>query len=149
MYSIFWKSIIYRLSQLDSLSNIFLFHFSNNMSISFDFFTDEKKLKAITAISFFKLLRQLKTYLNLTKWFREYISFYAEKFRSLQERKTILFKKTFLSEQIRKIYIFQIKLTSSIVDKIEFFAQYNNIFLSFFFDLFWCNKKTVYRFKYK
>ena len=63
---------------------------------SFDFVTNEQKLKAISKLVFSKTLKQLKTYLKLTEWFRDYIEKYAEKFKSLQKQKITLLKKTFL-----------------------------------------------------
>ena len=78
-------------------------------------------------------MRQLKTYLKLTDWFREYIEDYATKSKSLQERKINLLKKAFLFERTRKTFILKTRLLSSIFNEIEFFRILQKHFSSFFF----------------
>ena len=58
----------------------------------FDFAIDEQKLKAIAQFVFSIILKQFEIYLKLIEWFRNYIKNYAIKFKSLQERKTLLLK---------------------------------------------------------
>ena len=83
--------------------------------------TDTQKLKPIFILKFSKTLEQLETYLDFTKWFRAYIQECAEKSKSLQNRKTSLFKNASLFEQIRKFYTFKVKLNFSIFEELKSF----------------------------
>ena len=135
---IFFKSLK---DHLLHLRNVFDILKSNNISIKstksfidyfsvsllnqrvnfFDLITDTQKLKTIFTLKFSKILKQLKTYLNFTKWFRAYIQEYAEKSKSLQNRKTSLLKNASLFEQARKFYTFKVKLNSSIFEELKSF----------------------------
>ena len=89
-------------------------------------------------------MRQLKTYLKLTDWFREYIEDYATKSKSLQERKTNLLKKAFLFERARKTFTSKTRLFSSIFNKIEFFRILQKHFSSFFFLNYFNHTRQLY-----
>ena len=92
--------------------------FLNYSSVSFlkqhviflSLFTNEKKLQTIANLFFFKTLNKLKTYFELTEWFRQYIEVYATKFKSLQDKKTSLLKRAFMSEKVKKLYVFKIRI---------------------------------------
>ena len=100
---------------------------------SFDFVTDDQKLKAIVKLIFSTILKQLKAYLKLTDWFRDYIENYATKSKSLQERKINLLKKALLFERIRKTFTSKTRLLSSIFNEIKFFRILQKHSSSFFF----------------
>lgn len=61
----------------------------------------ENKLKIIIDLSFFRSLKNLKTYLNIIEWLRNYISYYAQKVKSLQRRKIVLLKIDFTQKMLR------------------------------------------------
>lgn len=94
---------------------------------SFDLFIDEQKLKKIINLTFFKTLDELKIYLKFIDKFREYIRDYAEKAKSLQERKTQLLINASLIEQVRKSYASKIKFISSTNNEIKFFRDIQSI----------------------
>ena len=75
----------------------------------FELFTDESKLQAISNLKFFSTLSQLKTYLELTNWFRQYIEKFVAISKSLQMRKTQLLQKALKFENVRKSYSFKTK----------------------------------------
>jgi hypothetical protein len=58
----------------------------------------ENKLKAIVKLISLKILKNLEKYLEIIEWLRDYVTYYAQKTKSLQERKTNLLKK----ESIKK-----------------------------------------------
>ena len=132
---------IFEIFKTNNISIKFIKSFIEYFSVSFleqhvnffDFVTDDQKLKTIVKLTFSTTLKQLKTYLKLTDWFREYIEGYAAKFKSLQERKTNLLKKAFLFERARKTYTFKTRLISSTFDEIEFFRILQKHLSSFFF----------------
>ena len=80
---------------------------------SLDLFISEKKLRVIAKLQFSRTLRQLKTYLDLIDWMREYVSFYVDVFKFLQKRKTILLKSTFKKESVKKTFVNRIKIDNS------------------------------------
>ena len=57
----------------------------------FKLFINKKKLKTIVKFQFSRIFRQLKTYLNLIDWFKEYMSHYVDVSKILQ-KKIILLK---------------------------------------------------------
>jgi hypothetical protein len=57
---------------------------------SFELSTNEKKLKIIFKLKFFRTLKQLKTYLDLIDWMTRYVSHYFTVSQSLQNRKIVL-----------------------------------------------------------
>ena len=111
---------------------------------SFEFVTNDQKLKTIVKLIFSTTLRQLKTYLKLTDWFREYIEGYAAKFKSLQERKTNLLKKALLFERARKTFTSKTRLISSTFDEIKLFRILQKHFSSFFFLNYFDQTKQLY-----
>ena len=70
----------------------------------------EDKLRIIFKLRFLWNFQQLKTYLNLISWLWNYISYYANIFKSLQKRKTKFFKKDSVAENARKTYFKKIKI---------------------------------------
>jgi hypothetical protein len=55
----------------------------------------EDKLKIIVNLSFSRILKNLKRYLEVIEWLRDYVTYYAQKIESLQKRETNLLKKSF------------------------------------------------------
>lgn len=104
---------------------------------SLSFVIDEQKLKAIVKFVFSTTSRQFEIYLSLTKWFRNYIENYAAKFKSLQDRKTLLLKDSLKSNNARRFYSFKIKILKLSILETAFFqaiqrALFKSIFLSHF-----------------
>ncbi len=58
----------------------------------FDLYAVKDKIAAILNWKFFLTLKVLKIYLEFTKWLKNYVSWYAQKAKSLQQRKTFLLK---------------------------------------------------------
>ena len=79
----------------------------------FDLSTSTDKLKAIAKIQFSKIFRILKTYFDFIEYFREYVFFYADVFKSLQVKKIELFKSTLIVDNVRKFYASRIRLNNS------------------------------------
>ena len=52
-----------------------------------------------------KILKNLEIYLNLIDWFWQYIFYYVQWIKLLQNRKTALLYKNFTTEQTRKNYL--------------------------------------------
>lgn len=89
---------------------------------SLRFATNENKLKTINNLKFLITLRQLEHYLDLTDWFREYVKKYAKVVEFLQNRKTVMLKKSpFIDESIRRSYSSKTVLQSFIKEEISFY----------------------------
>ena len=71
---------------------------------SFGLTTAEEKLNAITKLRFPRTLRQLKAYLGLTEWMRDYIAHYADISKPLQNRKTELLRHGPIADNARRAY---------------------------------------------
>ena len=71
---------------------------------SLNLITSEEKLRAISKLRFSRTFHQLKTYFDLIDWLRDYISYYAEVFKSLQEKKIELLRDESTIENARKTY---------------------------------------------
>ena len=78
-------------------------------------FIDQQKLKTIVNLNFLKTFDQLKTYLDLIQWLKQYVFRYANKFEFLQNRKTRMLKSTSKVDNVKKLYIFKIKLENSTI----------------------------------
>ena len=94
---------------------------------SFGFATAEDKLKIIFLLKFSRTLQQLKTYLKLINYLREYVSFYADIFKSLQTQKTKLLRKRSIVENVRKVYSNRTKIQNSIDREIASFQTLQNL----------------------
>jgi hypothetical protein len=80
---------------------------------SLNLFTDEEKLKAIAKLKFSRILKQLKTYLDLIEWMREYVLNYASVSQSLQDRKILLLKNSSIFDAVRRKFSFFTRLLNS------------------------------------
>lgn len=84
--------------------------------------TTENKLRALAFLKISKTLVKLETYLDLIKYIRQYVHFYAAIFRLLQNLKTQLLKaKSANSVDVKKkIYISKMKLLLTLKEKESF-----------------------------
>ena len=86
----------------------------------FDLTIAVDKLKIIIKLNFSYILKDLKIYLNFTKWLREFVTFYAQKTDALQRRKTLLLRQSsFNKRTIRKIYSKKTMINHFSVEKLE------------------------------
>ena len=83
----------------------------------FDMTSSKKQIAALQDLSFSKTLKNLKIYLDLTEWFYQYISYYAQWTELLQNRKTALLCKDSTADQTRKNYLKKILISD--VSKFE------------------------------
>ena len=108
---------------------IFLDYFNvqllNQKINSFDLITTKDKLKIIFKLHFSRTLRQLKTYFNLIEEFREYIFYYANIAKFLQNRKTKLLRFESIVDNARKFYTIKIKMRDLRSKKSLFSKHYN------------------------
>ena len=98
---------------------------------SFELSISEEKLKIITKLSFSRILRQFEIYLDLIDWLRDYVSFYADVFKTLQKRKTELLKFFLKIDNVRKTYSNRIRLNNVSFLKIEFFRMLQFLLFKF------------------
>ena len=101
---------------------------------NFELITIEKKLKIIFKFQFFVTLKQLKTYLDLIEWIRNYVSYYVQLTNSLQIRKTFILKSFFVKSNARKRFNNNICLNIFIDFEIVFYEiiqkkNFKSIFL--------------------
>ena len=83
--------------------------------------TSEKKLKAISQLRYPRTLGDLEHYLGLTEYLRQYIHFYAQLARPLQDLKIILLKEAPIKGNPRKVYAFKtVLLKASLTEEISF-----------------------------
>ncbi len=80
---------------------------------AFDLIIVEEKLVAIVNLTFSLTLKKLKVYLNLIDYLRVYVSWYAQIFLSLQERKTLLLKDDFVKSKLEEFLQKESHWTSS------------------------------------
>ena len=71
---------------------------------SLNLFINVEKFKIIVKIQFSKTFRFLEIYFDFIEYFREYVFFYADVFKSLQIKKIELFKSIFIVDNARKFY---------------------------------------------
>ena len=109
----------------------------------FELFTDESKLQAISNLKFSSTLSQLKTYLELTNWFRQYIEKFVAISKSLQMRKTQLLQEALKFENVRKSYSFKTKFIES-ASKIEAFRNIQKSLFTSIYLIHFDNKRQLY-----
>ena len=91
------------------------------------------KLKAILSLVFSQTLKQLKIYLGKIEWFRQYVSYYAQKALSLQERKTRLLRHASIKGRSRQQHSRRISIDDSSSTEIDAFSQLQKSFSRFTF----------------
>ena len=88
-----------------------------------------EKLKIILKLCFSIILKNLKYYLKLIDWLRNYIERYAQKTKSLQRRKTTLFRLSLIiKSNQRKIYNQRISIKKSSKNKIIVYETLQIVF---------------------
>ena len=108
------------------LKYLFVALLSQKMNF-FDLFIRVEKLKIIVKIRFFKILRLLKHYLDLTDYFKKYVSFYVDVFKAFQIKKTKLLKSFSIFNNVRKIFFNRIKINNSTSLKLKFFRTLQSL----------------------
>ena len=130
------------------LSKNFLIYFSMRFlkqKINFlKFTTDENKFPVISNLKFSLTLRQLKHYLELTDWLWKYVKKYAKISESLQNKKTIMFKKSFVKKSIRRFYFVKIAFQNFIKQKIVFFKSFQKSLFSFRYLIYFVFARQLY-----
>ncbi len=82
------------------------------------------KVNTIKSFDFLYILTNLELYLELTKYLRNYVFFYAQKTKTLQRRKIILFKSSLSNkDKIRKLYSWRIIIDLLIETKLNSYCQ--------------------------
>lgn len=84
--------------------------------------TNKDKLRAISKFRFLNILRQLKHYLDLTDYMREYVRNYAKKTKLLQNKKIAMLKRSsFIKGSARRSFSARTTLQDSTQEEIQFF----------------------------
>ena len=111
---------------------------------AFELSTSKEKLKVIASLKFFKLLQDLKIYLEFTEWFRNYIFFFAQKSKSLQIKKTTLLRFSFTKEHSRKTFFRQKNIDDIIESKQNSYDQIQKVFARIFFLIYFDHTRFLY-----
>jgi hypothetical protein len=90
--------------------------------------TAKEKLATIANLAFSISLKELKTYLDLTNYIRVYVSWYAQVFLLLQNRKILLLKSDLIKEKSRKVFVRKKTLKRPIEFKIRSYEHLQNVF---------------------
>ena len=98
---------------------------------SFELVMTKKKLKAISQLNFFKYLKNLKIYFEVIEYFRNYISYYAQKSKIFNQKKTKLLKNNFIKNAARKNFSKKILLKQANEKKLKSYRQFQNDFSKF------------------
>ena len=77
----------------------------NQQVDDFDMISSKKQIAVLQDLLFLKILKDFKIYLDLIDWFQQYISYYIQWIKLLQNRKTALLHKNSTAEQTRKNYL--------------------------------------------
>jgi hypothetical protein len=88
----------------------------------------EEKLVAIVNLTFSLTLKKLKVYLNLIDYLRVYVSWYAQVFLSLQERKILLLKDDLVKNKSRRTFAKRILLKQFIEAKQRIYEHLQHVF---------------------
>ena len=101
-------------------------------------------MKTIAKLHFSRIFRQLKTYLNLTNWLRDYISHYVDVFKSFQNRKIEFFRNEFVVENARRIYFNKTRFQHFTKQKLTLFDALQEILTKFFYLIHSNTKKQLF-----
>ena len=94
--------------------------------------TAQKKLAAIFRLKFPLTLKNLKIYLNMTDYLRDYIAFYAQKIDALRRRKIMLLKNSSSNKKrTRKNFSRRTPIHDSTIDEMNFYKQLQSSFERF------------------
>ena len=91
----------------------------------FEVFIVQKKLVAILRFKFFRTLKNLKIYLNIIDYLRDYVTFYTQKIDVLRQRKIMLLKNvSFNKERVKKNFNRRISVHDSSLNEMNFYNNY-------------------------
>ena len=93
----------------------------------------EEKFKIISRLFFFITLQLLKTYLDLTNWLRDYVSWYAKVFKSLQKLKIELLHDESVVDNARKVYSRNTRIKNFIIEELAFFQTLQFLLVKLFY----------------
>ena len=122
MFIIFQKTFI----------DYFIVYLLNQKIDSLELITVEKKLKIISRLFFSITFQLFETYLEFTSWLRDYVSWYVEIFKSLQQLKIELFHDEFVIDNVKKIYFRNIRIKNFTTEKITSFRILQFLLIKFF-----------------
>ena len=105
----------------------FIVLFDQIMNV-FEMIIFEKKLAIIIKLKFSKIFKKLKIYVKLINWMRNYISYYAQISKSLQNRKILFLKNEFIKNNFKKRFSIVKMLEQSIIEKYESYQHLQKIF---------------------
>ena len=107
----------------------FSIQFLNQKMNSLKLIMNENKFRVISKLKFSITFRKLKHYLDLIDWFRKYVKNYAKMTKSLQNRKTMILKKSFfIDKSTRKSYSTKTALQNLIKKKFFFSKNYKKYY---------------------
>ena len=89
----------------------------------------KKRIAALWNLFFSETLKDFKIYLDLTDWLQQYISYYTQQIKLLQNRKTALLYEDSTADQTRKNY-----LKKTLIFKINEFEKMIFEFIQKIFD---------------
>ena len=99
----------------------------------FDMTISEKQIMIIWELKFSETFKNFETYLNFTDWLYQYILYYAQLIKSLQNKKIALLYKNSTAEKSWKKYSKKTQIDKSSVLKHETFEDIQKIFDKFNF----------------
>ena len=112
---------------------------------AFDLTIAIDKLKIIVKLNFFYTLKNLKIYLRLIDWLRDFILYYTQKINVLQKRKTLLLRQFSFNKNVtRKIFFKKIIIENFIVEKLKSFRQFQKFFKQIIFLIHFFDEKILY-----
>ena len=94
----------------------------------FEMIIFEKKLATIIKLTFSRTLKELKIYVKLINWMRNYISYYAQISKSLQNRKILFLRHEFTKNNFKKRFSIVRMLKQSIIEKHELYLHLQKTF---------------------
>ena len=94
----------------------------------FEMIIFEKKLATIIKLTFSKIFKKLKIYVKLINWMRNYIFYYAQISKLLQNRKILLLKNEFIKNNFKKRFSIVRMLKQFIIKKYESYQHLQKIF---------------------
>ena len=119
------------LSSKKSFLSYFTIIFLNQKVDAFDLIATKNKIDVIFRLNFFYKLSDLKLYLKLTKWLRDYIFWYVQKVETLQRRKiTLLRMSSSNKNKIKKVYNQKTIIEHSNSDELNFYRQLQEFFVN-------------------
>ena len=99
---LFFYDVIFNFAK--KILNFFFLILLNQIMNALKFITAKKKLIAIVQLIFSRILNAFEIYLKLTEWMRNYVSYYVQIVKSLQNWKTIFLKNEFIKNNFKKTF---------------------------------------------